>query len=304
MPASETFSVIGAPLPKVDAIGKVTGRTLYADDLMLPRMLYGKLLRSPHPHARILAIDTSRALELPGVLAVITGADLPQKFGILPSSQDEHALAPDKVRYVGDPVATVAAIDPDIAEQAVKLIEVEYEVLPALMSIEEALAHPETQINDDARVGNIHKAVAFEFGDMDAGFAAADYVREDWFFYEGNNHVPLEAHSAVANWEPNPHDPHGGKLTLWTSTQTPHYVHREVSKVLGLPPSRVRVIAPAVGGGFGGKTDPFSHEICAAELARRTGRPVKITCTREEVFYIHRGRHPVKMWVRTGVKQD
>jgi 4-hydroxybenzoyl-CoA reductase subunit alpha len=304
MPASETFSVVGAPLPKIDAIGKVTGRTLYADDLMLPRMLYGKLLRSPHPHARILAIDASRALELPGVLAVITGADLPQKFGILPSSQDEHALAPDKVRYVGDPVAAVAAIDPDIAEQAVTLIEVEYEVLPALMSIEEALAHPETQINDDARVGNIHKAVAFEFGDMDAGFAAADYVREDWFFYEGNNHVPLEAHSAVASWEPNPHDPHGGKLTLWTSTQTPHYVHREVSKVLGLPPSRVRVIAPAVGGGFGGKTDPFSHEICAAELARRTGRPVKITCTREEVFYIHRGRHPVKMWVRTGVKQD
>jgi 4-hydroxybenzoyl-CoA reductase subunit alpha len=177
-------------------------------------------------------------------------------------------------------------------------------VLPALMSIEEALAHPETQINDSARLGNIHKAAAFEFGDMEAGFAAAEYVREDWFFYEGNNHVPLEAHSAVASWEPNPHDPHGGKLTLWSSTQTPHYVHREVSKVLGLPQSHVRVIAPAVGGGFGGKTDPFSHEICAAELARRTGRPVKITCTREEVFYIHRGRHPVKMWVRTGVKRD
>jgi 4-hydroxybenzoyl-CoA reductase subunit alpha len=298
------FSVIGAPLPKVDAIGKVTGRALYADDLMLPRMLYGKLLRSPHPHARILSVDISRALELPGVLAVITGADLPQKYGILPSSQDEHALELDKVRYVGDPIAAVAATDPDIAEKAVKHIYVKYEVLPALMSIEEALAHPEVKINDDARIGNIHKAVAFEFGDMAAGFAAADYVREDWLFYEGNNHVPLEAHSAVASWEPNPHDRHGGKLTLWSSTQTPHYVHREVSKVLGLPPSHVRVIAPAVGGGFGGKTDPFSHEICAAELSRRTGRPVKISCTREEVFLIHRGRHPVKMWVRTGVKQD
>ena len=304
MPPHDTFTIIGAPLPKVDAYSKVTGRALYADDLMLPRMLYGKLLRSPHPHARILAIDIRPALRLPGVLAVITGADLPRKFGILPSSQDEHALAVDKVRYVGDPVATVAATDPDIAEEAVRRIEVAYEVLPALMSIEEALAHPEIQINEDARVGNIHKAVALEFGDVAAGFAAADYVREDWFYYEGNNHVPLEAHSAVAAWEPNPRDPCGGKLTLWSSTQTPHYVHREVSKVLGLPPSHVRVIAPAVGGGFGGKTDPFSHEICAAELARRTGRPVKITCTREEVFYIHRGRHPVKMWVRTGLKRD
>jgi 4-hydroxybenzoyl-CoA reductase alpha subunit len=304
MPERHSFSIVGAPLPKIDAVGKVTGRAIYADDIMLPRMLYGKLLRSPHPHARVLAVDPGRALELPGVLAVITGADLPQKFGILPSSQDEVALAVEKVRYVGDPVAAVAAIDPDIAEQAIGLIDVAYEVLPPLMSIEEALAHPEIQINDDARVGNIHKAVAFEFGDMAAGFAAADYIREDWLFYEGNNHVPLEAHSAVASWEPNPHDPHGGKLTLWSSTQTPHYVHREVSKVLGLPPSHVRVIAPAVGGGFGGKTDPFSHEICAAELSRRTGRPVKITCTREEVFYTHRGRHPVKMWVRSGVKND
>src|SRR5919205_4624792 len=121
MPVSDRFSVVGAPLPKVDAIGKVTGRALYADDIMLPRMLYGKLLRSPHPHARILSIDTRRALELPGVLAIITGSDLPQKFGILPSSQDENALAIDKVRYVGDPVAAVAATDPDIAEQAIKL---------------------------------------------------------------------------------------------------------------------------------------------------------------------------------------
>jgi CO/xanthine dehydrogenase Mo-binding subunit len=118
MSKSSGFSIVGAPLPKVDAIGKVTGRALYADDLMLPRMLYGKLLRSPHPHARILAVDISRALELPGVLAVITGEDLPQKFGILPSSQDELALAIDKVRYVGDPVAAVAATDPDIAEEA------------------------------------------------------------------------------------------------------------------------------------------------------------------------------------------
>ncbi|MFL5660364.1 MAG: xanthine dehydrogenase family protein molybdopterin-binding subunit, partial [Ktedonobacteraceae bacterium] len=302
--SKQRHTIIGSPRPKVDAYDKVTGRAVYADDIMLPRMLYGRILRSPHAHARILSIDTSQALALPGVLAVLTGEDLPQKFGILPSSQDEYALAIDKVRYVGDPVAAVAALSPDILDEAMKLIQVEYEVLPALMSIDEALAHPEVKINDEARFGNIHKAVNYEFGEMEAGFADADYVREDWFYYEGNNHAPLEAHACVAQWQPNPSDPKGGKLTLWTSTQTPHYVHRELSKVLKLPQSHIRVIAPNVGGGFGGKTDPFAHEICACELARRTGRPVKITCTREEVFLLHRGRHPVKMWIKTGVKRD
>src|SRR5579885_3573578 len=302
--AHPPYKIIGTPRPKVDAYSKVTGRALYADDIMLPRMLYGRLVRSPHPHARILSIDTHKALELPGVIAIITGEDLPQKYGILPSSQDEYALAIDKVRYVGDPVVAIAALDPDILDEAVKLIQVEYEVLPALMSIDEALAHPEVKINDEARIGNIHKAVSYEFGGVEAGFAEADYIREDWLYYEGNNHAPIEAHACVANWEPNPSDPVGGKLTLWSSTQTPHYVHRELSKVLGIPQSHIRVIAPNVGGGFGGKSDPFSHEICAAELSRRTGRPVKITCTREEVFLIHRGRHPVKMWIKTGVKRD
>lgn len=298
------YAVVGRPLPKVDAYGKVTGRALYADDMFLPRMVYGRLLRSPHPHARILSIETRRAWELPGVLAILTGEDLPRKFGILPSSQDEYALACEKVRYVGDPVVAVAALDPETLDEALKLIHVEYEVLPALMSIDESLAHPEVKINDEARIGNIHKAVAYEFGDMEQGFAEADYVREDWFYYEGNNHAPLEEHACVASWEPQPSDPVGGKLTLWSSTQTPHYVHRELSKVLDLPQSHVRVIAPNVGGGFGGKSDPFSHEMCAAELSRRIGRPVKITCTREEVFLLHRGRHPVKMWIKTGVKKD
>src|SRR5947207_5500683 len=171
------YTYIGAPLPKVDAYAKVTGRALYADDIMLPRMVYGRLLRSPHAHARILSIDVDQALALPGVLAVITGQDLPQKYGILPSSQDEYALAVDKVRYVGDPVAAVAALDPDILDEALKLIHVKYEILPALMSIDEALAHPEIKINDEARIGNIHKTVSFEFGEVDAGFAVADYVR-------------------------------------------------------------------------------------------------------------------------------
>jgi 4-hydroxybenzoyl-CoA reductase subunit alpha len=299
-----TYRVVGTARPKVDAYGKVTGRALYADDIMLPRMLYGRLLRSPHPHARILSIDTRAALALPGVLAVLTGEDLPCRYGILPSSQDEYALAQDRVRYVGDPVAAVAALDPDVLDEALRCIRVEYEVLPSLMSIDDALAHPEIKINDEARIGNIHKAVSYEFGEVEAGFAGADYVREDWFFYEGNTHAPMEEHACVASWEPHPADPVGGRLTLWSSTQTPHYVHREVSKVLNLPRSHVRVIAPNVGGGFGGKSDPFSHEICACELARRTGRPVKITCTREEVFLNHRGRHPVKMWIKTGLRRD
>jgi 4-hydroxybenzoyl-CoA reductase subunit alpha len=304
MQRKQGYRIVGTPRPKVDAYGKVTGRALYADDIVLPRMVYGRLLRSPHPHARILSIDARRALELPGVLAVLTGADLPQRFGILPSSQDEYALAIEKVRYVGDPIAAVAALDPETLDEALKLIDVDYEVLPAIMSIEEAIAHPEVKIHDETRIGNIHKAVAYEFGEVEAGFAAADYIREDWFYYEGNNHAPIEEHAAVASWEPNPADPVGGKLILWSSTQTPHYVHRELSKVLKVPQSHVRVIAPNVGGGFGGKSDPFSHEICAAELSRRLGRPVKITCTREEVFLIHRGRHPVKMWIKTGVKRD
>jgi 4-hydroxybenzoyl-CoA reductase alpha subunit len=292
------FNVIGKPLPKVDAIAKCTGETKYADDLNLPRMLYGKILRSPHPHALIKSIATSRARALPGVYTVITGQDLPIKFGILPVSQDEEALAIDKVRYVGDPVAAVAAIDEETAEEALKSIDVEYQVLPAIMTMEEALANGENRIHDYNKVGNIHRAVSLEFGDVEEGFAEADYVREDVFFYEGNTHLPMEQHSAVGHLGPD------GKLTLWSSTQTPHYVHRALAKVLELPPSHIRVIATPVGGGFGGKSDPFSHEIVAAKLSMLTGRPVKLTLTREEVFYAHRGRHPVLMWVKTGVKNE
>ncbi|RMG51457.1 MAG: aldehyde oxidase, partial [Acidobacteria bacterium] len=292
------FSVVGKPLPKVDAWAKCAGETIYADDLNLPRMLYGKLLRSPHPHAIIKRIDTRRARALPGVHAVITGEDLPIKFGILPVSQDEEALAREKVRYIGDPVAAVAAVDEETAEEALKLIDVEYELLPAITSIDEALAESDNRIHDYNKVGNIQKAVSLEFGDVEEGFAEADYIREDILFYQGSTHLPMEQHAAVAAYGPD------GKLTLWSSTQTPHYVHRALAKVLEMPPSHIRVIATPVGGGFGGKSDPFSHEIVAAKLSMLTGRPVKITLTREEVFYAHRGRHPVLMWVKTGVKRD
>src|SRR5690349_21691070 len=292
------FAVVGKALRKVDATAKVTGVTKFADDLFLPRMLYAKLLRSPHPHARIVSIETSQALAVPGVKAVLTGRDLPIPFGILPVSQDEHALALDKVRFVGDPVAAVAATTEEAATAALDHIAVRYEPLRAFPDALDSVQHPEPQIHDYADRGNLHKLIDLEFGDVDAGFAAADLVREDTFFFEGSTHLPMEQHAAVADWSPD------GKLTLWSSTQTPHYVHRALATVLELPAARIRVIACPNGGGFGGKSDPFSHELVAAKLAIITGRPVKITLTREEVFYCHRGRHPTLMWVRTGVTKD
>jgi 4-hydroxybenzoyl-CoA reductase alpha subunit len=290
--------VIGKAHRKIDATAKVTGATLFADDLSFPRMLFAKLLRSPHPHARIVRIDTSRAAAAAGVKAVLTGTDLPIPFGILPVSQDEHTLALDRVRFVGDPVAAVAATSEEAATAALDLISVDYEKLQAIADPEDALAHPEPRIHDYGDLGNLHKLISLEFGDVAEGFAEADAIVEDTMFFEGNTHLAMEQHAAAAQWSPD------GKLTLWSSTQTPHYVHRALAKVLELPPARIRVIACPNGGGFGGKSDPFNHEIAVAKLAMVTGRPVKITLTREEVFYCHRGRHPTLMWVKTGVKKD
>jgi 4-hydroxybenzoyl-CoA reductase subunit alpha len=298
MPTVQPSNIIGKALRKVDAVAKVTGATRFADDLAFPRMLYCKLLRSTQPHARIASIDTAAALKLPGVEAVLTGKDLPIPFGILPVSQDEHALCPDKVRFIGDPVAAVAATSEETATAALDLIGVVYEPLQPIASAEEAVATPEPRIHEYGDSGNLHKVIDLEFGDADAGIAEGDVVREDLFFFEGNTHLPMEQHAAVAVWSPD------GKLTLWSSTQTPHYVHRALAKVLELPPSRVRVIATPNGGGFGGKSDPFNHEIAVAKLAMMTGRPVKVTLTREEVFYCHRGRHPTLMWIKTGVRRD
>src|SRR6266511_379290 len=290
--------VVGKPFRKVDARAKCTGQTKFADDIMLPRMLYCKILRTHLPHALIKSMDISKAIALPGVLAVITGKDLPIPYGILPVSQDEHALCIDKVRFIGDPVAAVAAIDEDIAFDAMNLIEMEYEPLNTISSIDEAILIDEPRIHEYGDEGKIHKKVSLEFGNVNEGVAEADLIREDTFFYEGNTHLPMEQHAAVGNFDPD------NKLTLWSSTQTPHYVHRALAKVLELPPARIRVIATPNGGGFGGKSDPFSHEIVVSKLAMVTGRPVKITLTREEVFYCHRGRHPTLMWVKTGVKED
>lgn len=290
--------VVGKARRRVDGRAKVTGQTQFADDLSFPRMLHCKILRSPHPHAKILSIDARRAAAAPGVHAVLTGADFPIRFGILPVSQDEEALCGERVRMTGDPVAAVIASTEAEAASGVDLIAVEYELLKTIADPFEALATPEPRIHDYGDHGNVHKAVALEFGDVEAALSTSHRVFEDLFFYEGSTHLALEQHAAVALLDPD------GRLCLYSSTQTPHYVHRALARALDLPPHKIRVIAPPNGGGFGGKTDPFSHEIVVAKAAMITGRPVRIALTREEVFYCHRGRHPVLMRIRTGVKND
>lgn len=290
------LKLVGQHRRRVDAFAKVTGQTVFADDIKLPRMLFGKILRSTETHARILSVDTSKAEALGGVKAVMTGQTLPIPFGILPVSQDEHALGLDRVRFVGDPVAAVAATTEEIATAAVELIDVQYESLPCVRTPQDALRDTDNPIHDYGDHGNIHKLVHLEFGDVDEAIANAHHVREDLSFFEGSTHLPMEQHACVAQWVDD-------KITLWSSTQTPHYVHRALAEVLELPPAAIRVIACPNGGGFGGKSDPFSHEMVAAKLAMLTGRPVKIALTREEVFYCHRGRHPVLMSIRTGVDE-
>ena len=292
------LEVVGRPRRRVDGPAKVTGRTVFADDLWLPRMLHMKLLRSPHPHAAIESIDASGAERRPGVSLVLTGADFPMPFGILPVSQDEYPLARERVRYVGDPVAAVIARDEATATEALEAIRVRYRALRTIASPEEALAVDEPRIHEYGEGGNLHRLQSFEFGDVEAALAGSDQVFDDVFFFEGNTHLPIEQHAAVAALDPD------GRLTLWSSTQCPHYVHRAIAKTLAMPASRIRVIACPNGGGFGGKTDVCNHEIVVAKAAQRLGRAVKICLTREEVFYLHRGRHPVLMRFRTGVTRD
>lgn len=295
---SDELRLIGTPFRRVDGRAKVTGQTRFADDLFFPRMVHMKLVRSTVPHARIVSIDTSKAQEMPGVLAFLTGDSMPISFGILPVSQDEHALCQDKVRFVGDPVVAVAALTEDQAHEAALAVEVEYESLETIATIDEAISTAEPRIHDYGDEGNLHKKISMEFGDTEVGFAEADHVFEDVLYFEGNTHLPMEQHATVALTEET------DRVTVYSSTQTPHYLHRSLAKVLELPAARIRVIACPNGGGFGGKSDPFNHEICAAKMALELGRPVKICLTREEVFYCHRGRHPVLMKIRTGVKKD
>src|SRR5579872_7054200 len=300
---STGFSIIGRRTAMVDAAEKTTGAGKYTDDLSLPGMLIGKILHSPYPHARIRRIDASRALALPGVVAVVTGQDAPATYGILPIGHDEHALAVDKVRYVGDNVACVAAESEAIAEQALELVDVEYELLPAWFDPEQSMKAEEEFIHE-GRPHNIEKEYHHVFGDPEKGFAESDYIHEARYIANEVTHAAMEPHCTLASFELDPHTGKLGRLTVWSSTQVPYYLQHKLSLVLEMPMAQIRVIKPLVGGGFGGKSEVIPLEIIAAIAARAAKRPVKITYTREEVFWAHRGRPRTIVDLKTGVKKD
>jgi len=298
-----TFSTIGKSVAMIDAAEKTTGAGKYADDLSLPGMLIGKILHSPYPHARIKSIDTSRAEALEGVIAVVIGPDAPNPFGILPVGHDEHALALDKVRYVGDNVACVVAVSESIAEKALELVDVEYELLPAYFDPEESM-RAETDLIHDNKPHNVEKDYHHAFGDPEKAFAEADYVAEGRFLANEVTHAAMEPHSTLASFELDPHTGKPGRLIVWSSTQVPYYLQHKLSLVLEMPMQQIRVIKPLVGGGFGGKSEVIPLEIIAAIAAHKAKAPVKITYTREEVFWAHRGRLRTIVDLKTAVKND
>ena len=297
------FSVIGKPVALVDSVGKTTGQGKYTDDLSMPGLLIGKILHSPFPHARIKRIDASKALALDGVVTVVVGTDAPNKYGILPVGHDETALAVEKVRYVGDNVACVVAETEGIAEKALELIDVEYEPLPAWFDPEESMK-AETDLIHEQRPHNIEKEYHHVFGDPAKGFAEADHVAEGRYIANEVTHAAMEPHSTLASFELDPQTGKPGRLTVWSSTQVPYYLQHKLSIVLEMPMSQIRVIKPLVGGGFGGKSEVIPLEIIAAVAARKAQAPVKITYTREEVFWAHRGRPRTIVDLKTGVTED
>jgi 4-hydroxybenzoyl-CoA reductase subunit alpha len=297
------FSIIGKRTAMIDAAEKTTGAGKYTDDLTLPGMLIGKILHSPYPHARIRRIDASRAEKLEGVVAVVVGQDAPNPYGILPVGHDEHALAIDKVRYVGDNVACVVAVSEAVAERALELVDVEYEVLPAYFDPENSMKAVTNLIHDN-KPQNLEKDYHHVFGDPDKGFAEADHVSEARFIANEVTHAAMEPHSTLAAFELDPHTGKLGRLTVWSSTQVPYYLQHKLSLVLEMPMSRIRVIKPLVGGGFGGKSEVIPLEIIAAVAARKAQAPVKITYTREEVFWAHRGRPRTIIDLKTGITSD
>ncbi|MFC1822172.1 xanthine dehydrogenase family protein molybdopterin-binding subunit [Thermodesulfobacteriota bacterium] len=297
----ENYSIIGKDIPRTDGRAKVTGAAVYTDDMKLPGMLYGMLLRSPVPHARIARIDTRRAVSLPGVKSVITGKDTPRiKYGnwrLFPETQDEYPLAVDKVRFIGDEVAAVAATDRETAEEALELIKVDYEELPAVYDVDSAMKKGAPVIHPSSP-NNISVNRKINYGDIQQGFSESDYVREDTFTVHAVQHAYMEPCSSLAQVDLD------GRITLWTSTQAPYIIQCLLASTLGLRENDVRVIKPYVGGAFGGKMELRPWEFCAAFMSRKTGRPVKFTLTREEEFATGRRRHPMKIISRVGFKGD
>src|SRR5438270_1010975 len=297
------FSIIGKSVALIDSAAKTTGAGKYTDDLSLPGMLIGKILHSPLPHARIKKIDASKALALEGVVCVVIGEDAPNKYGILPVGHDETALAVDKARYVGDNVACVCAIAERIAEEALELIDVEYEPLPAYFDPEEAMK-AERDLIHEHKEHNIEKDYHHVFGDPDKGFAEADLTSEARYIANEVTHAAMEPHSTLAAFEFDAQSGRSERLTVWSSTQVPYYLQHKLSIVLEMPMAQIRVIKPLVGGGFGGKSEVIPLEIIAAVAARKAKAPVKITYTREEVFWAHRGRPRTIIDLKIGAARD
>lgn len=294
------YKMLGEPRPYIEATKKVTGNADYADDIKIKNALHCKFVRSIYPHAKIEAIHTDKAKNLEGVRAVLTGKELPISFGVLPISQDETALAVEKTRYAGEIVVAIAAETEEIAEAACKLIRIDYTPYNPFFQMEESVVdigpnekiHAHTKFNN-----NIHKKAELRFGDQLKGLEETDNRLQMEFAFQGVNHGFTEPHAATAWWDEN-------GLTIITATQVPHYLHRFLAKVLETPMNRIRVIKPYVGGGFGGKSDPFPHEMIVSYLAKITGRPVKVRFNREEVFITNHGRHPSKMKVEMGMSND
>jgi 4-hydroxybenzoyl-CoA reductase subunit alpha len=294
-----SYRLLGHSIPYVEGPLKVTGRAEYADDIQRPGMLVGRLLRSPWPHARLVSIDVSAARALPGVYAVLTGERYPTPFGVLPITHDETAIAVGKARYIGDIIAAVAAQDEPTAEAALSLVRAQVEPLPEYSDPRMGVGKVSEPIHARGLAGsNIQKEVVQHFGDVDAAFARAAFTARVRGTFAGVTHAFTEPFATVAEATPD------GRLTVWSATQVPHYLHRSLSEVLGLPMHRIRVIKPEVGGGFGGKSDPLPHEIVCAALALETGRPVKILADREDVFYTNHGRHPTQNDVRVAADAE
>ncbi len=303
---SESFTIVGQSVPRLEIREKVSGRAQYIADMMRPAMLHAALLASPHAHARIRGYDVSAALKLPGVAAVVTGEDFgDHKMG--PFIKDEGAIAKGKVRYVGEPVAAVAAEDEATARLATQLIEVDYEELPSVLSPEAALAPDAPVIHEDLASyfkvfaadsgGNLMSRTEISEGDVEEGFRASDLVLEDTFETQAQNHLALEPVGALAEVDA------AGRVTLWSANQSVFRVQANVCELLGLPMSRLRCLTPRVGGGFGNKMEAHVQPI-VVKLAMLTGRPVKCILSREEDFEMVRARHPAKIRIRTGVKRD
>lgn len=292
------FNVVGKREPMLDAWEKATGKAKYTDDLSMPGMLFGKILRSPLPHAKILRVDLTEALKVPGVKDAISGKDIPKrKYGIVPKAKDEYALAIEKVRYIGDEVAAVVATSPEAAEEAISKIRVEYEELPAVFDPLEAMKPGAPVIHEEVP-NNVSATIRKEFGNVEKAFEESDFIFEDNFQTQPVNHCPMEPQAALATVD------HYGKVTLWSSTQIPFFLRRNLATTLDIPESKVRIIKPKVGGGFGQKIDLYAKDFCAAFFAMRTGRPVKFVYDREEVFTCTRQRHPMYIYLKTGMKKD